>query len=92
MARNRRSKIPTQSLPRIPWTGTKNRGPTKMTLDQDIIELLQAMYVQLSRIYDVLAVSTASEQIQELIAVHEQGGIVTPPPLLVDVDADPENI
>jgi hypothetical protein len=54
----------------------------------DIRDLLVGVYIQNMRIYDVLTLQTslinhtAATKIEELINLHETGGILCPEPLL----------
>lgn len=53
-------------------------------VEDEVRELIGAIYVQLTRIYDVLAVVYANDEgVQKLIELHEAGRVVTPDPLLV---------
>jgi hypothetical protein len=52
-------------------------------VEENLTDLLGAIYVQLTRIYDILAVVHANDEgVQKLLELHEAGQIVTPDPYL----------
>ena len=55
----------------------------------DAENVLPAILITLSRIYDLLAMKTVDEFGADLVALHEQGGLAGPPPFL-DPEAMPE--
>lgn len=67
--------------------------PIKHNIDEDIKDMLGAIYITNRRIYDVLARmlhSLDSDEANALIDLHDQGVFITPPPryMIGDDDAD----
>jgi hypothetical protein len=46
----------------------------------ELMEMLGGIFVQLSRIYDVLLIESSNRDI--ISTRHEEGGLIAPPPIL----------
>lgn len=57
---------------------------------ETLLETVGALYVQVSRMYDVMAVAFGSDKMAELIELHGNGKLITPPPFL-SMDEDTQS-
>lgn len=56
--------------------------------EENLLQIASAQYIQLCRIYDMLAIIADEKKALDLRELHEQGRSLSPAPYLVDDDEE----